>query len=293
MELPLVVGVDGSEPSLRAVDWAADEAALRGVPLRLVYASLWERYEGAALAEGLGRSSEQVLADNIVEAAAKRAHRREVDLKISTEVLPEEPVPALLREGHSASALVLGARGRSGIAELLLGSVSLAVAARADCPVIVLRGSHGIQADAGMRQPVVVGVGEEAHTTEAVRFAFQEAKERRVALEAVRAWRCPSHESADHPLLAGEPAHHHEQRATETLEAALRDAVADHPSVELRRRVVEGTARAALLDASAGAGLLVVGARRRQGHFGLQLGRVAHAVLHHATCPVAVVPQRV
>lgn len=46
MELPLVVGVDGSEPSMRAVDWAADEAALRGVPLRLVYASLWERYEG-------------------------------------------------------------------------------------------------------------------------------------------------------------------------------------------------------------------------------------------------------
>jgi nucleotide-binding universal stress UspA family protein len=258
-----------------------------------VYASLWERYEGAALAEGLGRSSEQVLADSIVEAAAKRAHRREVDLKISTEVLPEEPVPALLREGRNASALVLGARGRSGIAELLLGSVSLAVAARADCPVIVLRGSHDIQADAGMRQPVVLGVGEEPHTTEAVRFAFQEAEERRVALQAVRAWRCPSHESADHPLLAGESAHHHEQRATETLEAALRDAVADHPSVELRRRVVEGTAREALLDASADAGLLVVGARRRQGHFGLQLGRVAHAVLHHSACPVAVVPRRV
>jgi nucleotide-binding universal stress UspA family protein len=305
MELPLVVGVDGSEPSLRAVDWAADEAALRGVPLRLVYASLWELphsrlrssggtpIEGAALAEGLDRPSEQVLADNIVEAAAKRAHRREVDLKISTEVLPEEPVPALLGEGRNASALVMGARGRSGIAELLLGSVSLGVAARADCPVIVLRGGHDIQADAGRRRPIVLGVGEEAHTTEAVRFAFQEAEARRVALEAVRAWRCPSHESVDHPLLAGEPAHHHERRAAETLEAALRDAVADHPSVDLRRRVVEGTARERLLDASAGAGLLVVGARRRQGHFGLQLGRVAHAVLHHSACPVAVVPVRV
>ncbi|WP_327394325.1 universal stress protein [Streptomyces phaeochromogenes] len=293
MELPLVVGVDGSEPSMRAVDWAADEAALRGVPLRLVYASLWERYEGAALAEGIDRPSEQVLADNIVEAAARRAHRRDVDLKISTEVLPEEPVPALLGEGRNASALVVGARGRSGIAELLLGSVSLAVAARADCPVIVLRGSHDSQADAGMRRPIVLGVGEDAHSTEAVRFAFQEAEEQRVALEAVRAWRCPSHESAEHPLLAGDTAHHHEQRAVETLEAALRDVVADHPSVELRQRVVEGTTREALLDASADAGLLVVGARRRQGHFGLQLGRVAHAVLHRSACPVAVVPQRV
>jgi nucleotide-binding universal stress UspA family protein len=144
-----------------------------------------------------------------------------------------------------------------------------------------------------MRRPIVLGVGEDAHSTEAVRFAFQETEERRVALEAVRAWRRPSHESADHPLLAGEPAHHHEQRAAETLEAALRDAVADHPSVELRRRVGAGTVREALLGASADAGLFVVGARRRQGHFGLQLGRVAHAVLHHSACPVAVVPQRV
>ncbi|MEU9877951.1 universal stress protein [Streptomyces phaeochromogenes] len=289
MELPLVVGVDGSEPGMRAVDWAADEAALRGVPLRLVYASLWERYEGAALAEGLGRSSEQVLADNIVEAAAKRAHRREVDLKISTEVLPEEPVPALLREGRNASALVLGTRGRSGIAELLLGSVSLAVAARAHCPVIVLRGGHDRQVTSRMRRRIVLGVGEEPENSAAVRFAFEEARERRVPLEAVRAWRCPAHQTTDHPLLAGEPARLYEQQATETLEAALRDAPA---GVELHRRIVEGPARKVLLDASAEADLLVVGAQRRHGHFGLQLGRVAHAVLHHSACPVAVVPQQ-
>lgn len=62
--------------------------------------------------------------------------------------------------------------------------------------------------------------------------------------------------------------------------------------MELHRRIVEGPARKVLLDASADADLLVVGAQRRHGHFGLQLGGVAHAVLHHAACPVAVVPQR-
>jgi nucleotide-binding universal stress UspA family protein len=293
VELPLVVGVDGSGSSLRAVDWATDEADLRGVPLRLVYASLWERYEGAALAEGLGRSSEQVLADNIVEAAAKRVHRRNVDVKISTEVLPDDAVSMLLREGHSAAALVLGSRGRSGMAEMLLGSVGLAVAARAACPVIVLRGSHDNQARAGTHRRVVLGVGEDSHTSAAARFAFQEAEVRRAALHAVRAWRCPAHETTDHPLLTGEPARLHEQRAVEILESALSEAVADHPSVDLRRRTVEGTARRVLLDASADADLLVVGARRREGHFGLQLGRVAHAVLHHSACPVAVVPQQV
>lgn len=289
MELPLVVGVDGSEPSLRAVDWAADEAALRGVPLRLVHASLWERYEGAALSAGLGRSSEQVLADNIVEAAAKRAHRREADVKISTEVLPEEPVTALLREGHTAFALVLGSRGRGGIAEMLLGSVSLAVAARATCPVIVLRGSHDNQAKSEVRGRVVLGIGDEPENSAAVRFAVQEAAERRVPLEAVRAWRCPGHQTTDYPLMAGEPARLHEERAVATMDAALRDAP---DGVELHRRTVEGLARKVLLDASADADLLVVGALRRHEYFGLQLGRVAHAVLHHSACPVAVVPQR-
>ncbi|MFD9325145.1 universal stress protein [Streptomyces sp. NPDC060065] len=289
MELPLIVGVDGSEPSMRAVDWAVDEAALRGVPLRLVYASLWERYEGAALARDLGWPSEQVPADRVVEAAAKRAHRREVDVKISTEVLPEEPVFALLRAGREASALVMGSRGRSGMAELLLGSVSLAVAARADCPVIVVRGSLDNSAKSAMRGRVVVGVGDEPESSAAVRFAVQEASERRVPLEAVRAWRCPAHETTGHSLLPGEPARLHEERAAETLDAALRDAP---EGVELHRRTAEGSARKVLLDASADADLLVVGAQRRDGQFGLQLGRVAHSVLHYAACPVAVVPQR-
>ncbi|MFH8468197.1 universal stress protein [Streptomyces sp. NPDC017991] len=286
MELPLVVGVDGSESSLRAVDWAADEAALRGLPLRLVFASLWEQYESAA---GGGRSSEQMLADAVVEAAAERAHRREVDVKISTEVVPEEPVPVLLREGRTAFALVLGSRGRGGIAELLLGSVGLAVAARADCPVIVLRGGHDNQASSTMRGRVVLGVGKEPEHSAAVRFAFEEAAERRVPLEAVRAWRCPGYETTDHPLMAGEPARLHEEQAVQALDAALRDAP---EGVDLHRRTAEGPAHKVLLDASAGADLLVVGARRRHGHFGLQIGRVAHAVLHHSSCPVAVVPQR-
>jgi nucleotide-binding universal stress UspA family protein len=292
VELPVVVGVDGSEPSLRAVDWAADEAALRGVPLRLVYASLWERYEGASLAEGLDRPSEQVMAEDIVDAAVRRAHRRDPDVKVSADVLPDDAVSVLLDEGRKATALVVGSRGRSGIAELLLGSVSLAVAARADCPVIVLRGSHDSQAKAGKHQRIVLGVGDEPHGSAAMRFAFQESEARKVGLQAVRAWRCPAHETTDHPLLAGEPVRLQEQRAVEILESALSEAAADHPSVELRRGTVEGPAHRVLLDASADADLLVVGARRRHGHFGLQLGRVAHAVLHHSACPVAVVPQR-
>ncbi|MFJ3336230.1 universal stress protein [Streptomyces sp. NPDC086766] len=287
MELPLVVGVDGSEPSLRAVDWAADEAALRGVALRLVYASLWERYEGAALARDLGKPSEEVRAQDIVEAAARRARGRRPELAVTTESLPEEPEYALVKEGHNAAALVLGTRGRSGVADLLLGSVSLFVAAHADCPVIVLRGNNDNQARAGVHGRIVVGVGDAPSA--AVRFAVQEAERRGVPLEAVRAWRCPAHETVDHPLIAGEPERVYEERAAEALEGALREVP---PQAKVQRRTVEGPARKVLLAASHEADLLVVGTRRRPGHLGFQLGRVAHTVLHHSACPVAVVPER-
>ena len=109
------------------------------------------------------------------------------------------------------------------------------------------------------------------------------------SVEAVRAWRSPARETTDHPLLAGEPARLHEQEAAQALEKALRGMPAD---VEVHRRVVEGHARTVLADASRDADLLIVGARRRPRHFGLQLGRVAHGVLHHSVCPVAVVPER-
>lgn len=285
MDLPVVVGVDGSEPSLRAVDWASDEAALRGLPLRIVNACLWERYEGAALAHDLGKPSERVLPQDVVQDAVRRAGARHPDLKVTSEVVFEEPEYALVRESRNASALVTGTRGRGGMTEALLGSVSLTVAGHAHCPVIIVRGSHDNQARAGRHGRIVVGVGGPA----TLGFAFEEAARRNVPVEAIRAWRCPAHESTDHPLLAGEPARLHEQQAVDALEAALQDAPA---SAELHRRTVEGPAGSVLVAASHHADLLVVGARRRPRHFGLQLGRVAHRVLHHSACPVAIVPEQ-
>lgn len=94
--------------------------------------------------------------------------------------------------------------------------------------------------------------------------------------------------------MKGEPVRTHEQRAADILDEALSGASGDRPAVDVHRRTVEGTARKVLLEASAEADLLVVGVRRHDshGHIGMQLGRVAHAALHHAACPVAVVPLR-
>lgn len=291
MELPLVVGVDGSDAGLLAVDWAVDEAARHGLPLRLLYASLWERYEGAMLPGSLERPAEQVMAQNIVGSATERARLRNPDVKVLAEVVPEDPASALLLAGNNAAALVTGSRGRGELKGLLLGSVGLAVAARAHCPVIVVRGDRaGL---AGTHERILLGAGEPHTSGAAVRFAFREAEARGCVLDVVRAWRCPAHETADHPRLAGEPARRHEERASELLDTLLHDAMADHPHVRVRRATVEGPAHRVLLNRSAAADLLIVGARRRHGYFGLQLGRVGHALLHHAECPVAVVPHHV
>lgn len=291
MELPLIVGVDGSEASLMALDWAVDEAARLGLPLRLVYGSLWERYEGAAPPGSPERPSGQVMAENIVGVATERARRRNPEVKVSAEVVPEEAADALLREGNNASALVTGSRGRGELKGLLLGSVSLAVASRAHCPVYVVRGDKA--ALESTHERILLGAGEPATGGEAARFAFREADARKCTLDVVRAWRCPAHETTDHPMLADAPARHHEERASDLLDELIHDAAADHPGVRVRRDTVEGPARKVLLNRSAAADLVIIGAQRRHGHFGLQLGRLGHTLLHHADCPVAIVPQRV
>ncbi|MEV6202914.1 universal stress protein [Streptomyces sp. NPDC051771] len=289
MESPLVVGVDGSDPGLTALDWAVGEAVRQGRPLRIVYASLWERYEGAVPPWSTDRPWGQVLADNIVGQAAERALRRAPGLSVTTDVAAEDAAGALLREGREAWGVVVGARGRSELGDLLLGSVGLVAAARASCPVVVVRGDRpALEARHGR---ILLGVGDHDVDSPAVAFAFREAAVRDAELDAVRTWRRPLHDPLDHPLLRGEAGVYLGEEAAEYLEKALALRAREHPEVRVRRSSVEGTAHRSLTERSAAADLLVLGARRRDGLIGLQLGRVAHRALHHALCPVAVVPQ--
>lgn len=290
MGLPLVVGVDGSDSSQVAVDWAADEAARHGLPLRLVHAFRWERYERALPPFTAGRPAGEVMAQNIVASCAQRVAVRQPQVKVSEEVVPDDAVSALLRAAPDAYALVVGERGRGEVAGLLLGSVSLAVAARAVSPVIVVRGAEpNIRGSFGR---CVVGVGEAAERTAALRFAAREAEARGSALTAVRAWRRPAREHGDQPLVTEDTAEAHDARTSAELEEALRAIGREHPGLSVDSRTVEGPAHRVLLDAAADADLVIVGAERRHGHFGLQLGRAAHTLLHHSACPVAVVPHR-
>ncbi|WP_438295483.1 universal stress protein [Streptomyces sp. HUAS TT7] len=287
MEQPLVVGVDGSDQSLRAVDWAADEAALRGLPLRIVYASLWEHYEGAAYVYSAPYASDRALADAILGAAEERAQSRRPGIRTAVAVLPQEPTDALLRESELASVVVVGSRGRGAIKGMLLGSVGLGVASWARCPMVVVRGDAA--AVEGRHERILLGVGHPDRNSSAVGFAFQEAMTRGSVLDAVRTWRGPArgHAPSTSGEASGDP---YEAKAAAELDEALRGTRIRHPEVRIRPVTVEGHTHRVLVERSEAADLLVVGARRNKG-LGLQLSRTGHAVLQHAACPVAVVPQ--
>ncbi|MFI0779940.1 universal stress protein [Streptomyces sp. NPDC021212] len=309
VELPVVVGVDGSDAASDALDWAAAMAARRRLPLRIVHASLWERYEGYVPATAADRPTERLHSETVLATAAERAGRRAPALKVMTDLAADDAVTALLRAGQSAEAVVVGSRGRGEFASLLLGSVGLGIAARASCPVIVVRGRpEGLHGRMGR---VAVGIAERERPGEhdrtppspAVAFALREARLRGCELAAVHAWRCAGaddhgpHEERGCAKRIGQGwwsgwRAGHARHAAELLDEALGGVTEmARPPVPVAYHAVEGPARKALLDASDRADLLVVGARRRQGHFGMQLGLVNHAVLHHARCPVAVIPQ--
>ncbi|PWI44736.1 universal stress protein [Streptomyces sp. ICBB 8177] len=288
---PVTVGTDGSDDALRAVDWAADEAVERGARLRVVHASRWAHYEGQLPSATSQRSAEEVLAQHYVASAEERARVRQPGLTVSGEVLADDPVTAFVAESDRCLAIVLGHRGRGELAGLLLGSVGLQVAARARCPVVVVRG-HGA-GGADELSEVVVGVGERGTGSAAVTFAFEEAAARGCAVTAIHAWRVPSHQMPTaHTGQLDDARQSCRADAEGWMEIALRAVSERHPEVKARQAVVEGGARRELLAVSRDASLLVVGARRRGGGAGLQLGPVNHALLHHAQCPVAVVPER-
>ena len=290
MVVPLVVGTDGSDGALKAVDWAAAEAAKRGTPLRVLHASRWARYDGLTpnLA-GTALSEHSVTAEHMAASAVERARVLQPDLAVSADVYADDPVVALLEVSRHAAAVVVGSRGLGGVTGLMLGSVSVQVAGRAEAPVVVVRHRADVHAQ---DRWVVAAVGREGTSTAAVEYAFAEAELHGWGVEAVHAWMCPHRETATQHTGQFDEARLIRQRQAERwLEEALAPSAAAHPDVPVRRVPVESRPQPVLVEAARSAELLVVGARRRHGAVGMQLGPVNHAVLHRAACPVVVVPE--
>jgi len=272
----VVVGVDGSPGSLAAVLVAAGEAVLRGRSLRVVHA-----VDDAAGPPAAGAPDQPAAAaDQVLAEAVGTARDATPGLAVTGEVVGGRPAAALVAESRHALLVVVGDRGLGELAELVVGSVAVQVAAHAGCPVLVVRGDPARAGD------VLLGVDDSPVNEPAVEFAFQEAALRGTAITALHAWGHP----AAGPL--GDPRNRVAEAAageTRLLAEALARWQEKYPDVTVHRTVVQAGTRAALIEASRRAQLAVVGARGRGGFTGLLLGSVSHALLHHADCPLVIV----
>lgn len=287
---PIVVGVDGSESALDAVRWAAHEADRRNTPLRLVHACYVMPVRHPRQVAPPPEYHEAILGQgrHWLNQAAEAARVAVPGVTLSTDLRAGVAGDVLVGESEAAQLVVLGTRGLGGFTGLLLGSVSVAVSAHAHSPVVVVRGVAGNDhpPEAG---PVVVGVDGSPLSDAACEFAFAAAAERRVPLVAVHAWVDVDMTGAWAALPGTIDWDWVQDNEARLLDDALAGWMDKFPEVEVRKVVERDRPQRALLKASAGAALTVVGSRGRGALTGLGLGSVSQVLVHHAESPVAVV----
>ncbi|MFJ1654838.1 universal stress protein [Streptomyces sp. NPDC088337] len=288
MTRPITVGVDGSEESLAALAWAAREAERRGLPLRVVRAWRHEVHDAFDVGD---RDTQQAWVRESVAEAARTVTERHPGLDVTADALEDDPVPALLGAAAESETLVLGSRGRGVLVGFLVGSVGQQVIAGTERPVLLVRAGDRPAAEAAGREVVVGQQGAPEDSAAALEFAFTTAAARGAGVRAVRAWTLP-------PVFAYSPgslrlldeAGGLEPYERKALGAALQPWRERFPDVPVVEHVEMGSAGQVLLAAAENAQLLVVGRRARRTAVGARIGSVASGMLHHAGCPVAVVP---
>ncbi|WP_245953388.1 universal stress protein [Arthrobacter silvisoli] len=283
----IVAGYDGSDEAAAAVRWAAHQAFLRGTGLSVVHCSVWPAFtHDLGPVPGIADSGLQHAAEAVAAEGAAIAREEAPAVAVGTVLKFGWPAAVLKELSADATMLVVGSRGIGGFMGLLVGSVSLELAATADCPVAVVRGT-GSGPEGG---PVVVGVDAEHAASAADNRHWEEAVRKACVLATL----------TESPLLIVSvqhrqgawhrtPAPARPRRPEEVLDDAERTVRRWSPALDVRTRMLTGTSVAGtLLDAAHGASAVVVGTHSRSVLSG-SLGSTAHAVLHHASCPVLVV----
>jgi nucleotide-binding universal stress UspA family protein len=294
----VVAGIDGSPESRAAAEWAAREAKLRALPLKLV--NVWEPVpEPMAQAPLLGAETQAHWTERIPRETAEGLRLRHPGVDITRQQINGRPAEILADAAKDAELLVLGSRALGGLGGFLVGSVGLAVIAHTEVPVVLVRAGEqaadehamdpaGIPSAATPYRPVLLGLDTDHPDDTVIAFAFEEAARRGTALRVVHGWNLPPYFAYGLPADPGLNAELARQDAA-ALTAMLRPWRQKYPDVEVVEVSHAGSSSQQLIDASREASLVVVGRRIRRSPIGAHIGPVTHAVLHHAAAPVAVV----
>ena len=281
---PIVVAVDGSETAATAALWAAGEAARRHASLLVFTAYGYEdaAYGGKVYPPSDWLAVKEAAADQLLRQTRATLEAAVPGLEIATEASDRGPVPALLEVSARARILVTGAPVGA-LAGLFSGSPDVDLAAKAHCPVVVVRGSENVDG------PVVVGADGSPLSEAAIGWAFEEAAIRKAPLVALYTW----HDGDSAGLFQDGNVAFQGESLQDSGRRLLAQRLAGwqekYPDVQVERRVEHDKPRDRLLEVSRTAQLVVVGSRGRGGFTGLVLGSTSQGLLHHAACPVMVV----
>lgn len=283
--LPVVVGVDGSEQSDRAVRFAVAEARRRDSRMVLVHAV----HETAPMAGVIPRFGVEDLTEvgrRLVDDAERLALDIDPALEISKLVEPGGRVGVLVDAGEHASAIVLGHRSRSQPSRVLTSSTTTGAAARAHCPVISVPESWMEGGEVGR---IVVGVDGSDASHDALDLGFREARRRGAHLVALHAWRLPVvYEGVGYAATMAED---WMAPAAEEMDKTLVPFRETYPDVKVEVDLQHDLVGPALLKATEHADLIVVGRRGHGAPWGVYLGSLARMLIRDGRCPVEVSPQ--
>lgn len=294
---PIVVGIDGSEHSARALRWAVREAQLRRTRLELVHA-----YHHEVVAFASAAAARELAGDLVADVVARYQGLLDTVEWRQTIAVGSAGGAAgmLLDAGRGADMIVMGTRGLGGFGELLLGSTSHRVLQHASVPVALIREpADGRTVDAEERdglRSLVVGVDGSPEALGALRWAVDEARRRGVGVLVVHGMDLPS--SVELQVL-GLPLELVATRIGQARATARSDVDAQidrslplQGDVDIDRVIDDDAPVAALQRYATAEHLLVVGTRGRRGFSEVGMGSVSHQCAHHAAGPLVVVPYR-
>jgi nucleotide-binding universal stress UspA family protein len=281
----VIVGVDGTKDGDRAVRYGTALATRAGLDLRLVHVA-HEISFYAPMMPYLSDDTVTEIGESVLQKAVKLAEEAGFDAGRIGTLLAEGPrTPALLGHAEDAEFIVLGTR-TSAVQHLLTGATSLSVVAHSSVPVHCVPPGWSDDRDESGR--LVVGVDGSEADHDILQEAFVEASMRGAALEILHAWRPVS--PYDVTITGRVLRDDWDKTAREALTRRIEQVAATHADVGWTLRLEFERVPVALHEAAANADLLIIGRHGRSARFGLPVGSNARTLVHHATCPVVVVP---
>ena len=267
-QLPIVVGIDGSQAAIQAAEWAIDEAVSREVPLRLVEVIPQQAEPAPPGSVGNVRMEvEYAEASLRIAAAAVAADGKLV--KVETAILQGNPATVLLAESRDAAMVCVGSTGIGRFARTLLGSTAAELAEAAHCPVAIIRTrQHWAKPDIDL---IVVAVNNSPGNDDVVERAINEAQLRRAQVIALGVWRQD----------LGEMPHDEVERRVRVWEQR-------YPSVQFHALATR-TGIADFLDVSSSRIRLAVIGSADIDQLASLVGPRSHPIVGHAECSVLIV----